>query len=138
MSIFRRKSSLDLATDTLFAAVESKDLPQCAKLVAKSSTSITAKSSKSYTGWTPLHQAAFLGHFDILKLFVSHKPDVNIRDNAGVTPLMLAVVQGFHTCAKLLIDNGANVDLVDDSGQSARSHIATMPVGRSQHISRQL
>jgi len=41
-------------------------------------------------GTTVLHWAATKGNFEIIKLFLKYKAQVNAKDNKGRTPLMLA------------------------------------------------
>ena len=46
------------------------------------------------TQWTPLHSAAINGHERIIQLLLSHKADVNSRNERESTPLHLASQEG--------------------------------------------
>jgi len=58
-------------------------------------------------GGTPLHVAAFNGHFEAVKFLVASGVDVNARDNEGWTPLSQARDQGFPAIVDWLKKNGA-------------------------------
>ncbi len=76
------------------------------------------KSTKS------LHQAAFDGDIDQVKLLVSKGADVNAKDMTGYTPLFYAVQSGQKKAAELLIGGGANVNARDGYGNTPL-HYAT-------------
>ena len=52
---------------------------------------------------TPLHNAAFNGHIECLKLLVESNANTNAEDNTGSTPLHHAVKKGNKSCASYLI-----------------------------------
>jgi ankyrin repeat protein len=58
-------------------------------------------------GFTPLHQAAFFGHRDIVEFLIAEGADVNAKNNAGSTPLYLAKGKGHKEIAALLTQHGA-------------------------------
>ena len=76
--------------------------------------------SKFQTGYTPMHCAAFGGHYDCLKLLLSQpqgKP--NIADPVdGRTPVHLVCWKGYADCLKLLLSNGGNLHLRDHDGNT--------------------
>jgi len=45
---------------------------------------------KNNDGWTPLHSAAYYGHFEIVKYLVEHGADIIAKNNDGLTPLQCA------------------------------------------------
>ena len=46
--------------------------------------------AKSDDGWTPLHDAASMGHKEIVELLLAKGANVNAKNNYGNTPLDLA------------------------------------------------
>src|SRR5205807_1549839 len=60
----------------------------------------------------PLHDAAWFGHTDVVKLLLDHKADIDARDKDGQTPLMLAAASHRTETADLLCRRGAELDLV--------------------------
>ncbi len=58
-------------------------------------------------GFTPLHQAVFFGHREIVEFLIAEGADVNAKNNAGSTPLYLAKGKGHHAIAELLVQHGA-------------------------------
>lgn len=69
---------------------------------------------------TPMHCAAFGGHYDCLKLLLRQpqgKP--NIADPVdGRTPVHLVCWKGYADCLKLLLSNGGNLHLRDHNGNT--------------------
>jgi ankyrin repeat protein len=61
-------------------------------------------------GATPLHKAAFSGHYDAAKLLLENGADVAKHDYEGCTPLHKAAYSGQSKLVALLIENGAEVD----------------------------
>lgn len=77
-------------------------------------------SSKSQTGFTPTHCAAFGGHYECLKIMLSWsdgKPNV-IDPKDGRTPVHLAAWKGHGGCLKLLLRKGGNLLLPDRNGDT--------------------
>lgn len=60
-----------------------------------------------HNGGTPLHVAAFNGHFDVVKYLVAEGAEVNARDKEGWTALSQARDQGFPAIVDWLKKNGA-------------------------------
>lgn len=82
-----------------------------------------APSSKSQTGYTPMHCAAFGGHDECLKIMLSWPDgDPNVVDpNDGRTPVHLAAWKGHGRCLKLLIRKGGDVRRPDHRGETPMS-----------------
>lgn len=58
---------------------------------------------------TALYRACQGGHQDVVKVLLSHKPELEIRYRwSGDTPLLLAVSQDDFEIVKMLVDAGAN------------------------------
>lgn len=68
--------------------------------------------------WSPLADAAFAKHFDIMKLLIQSGARVDAPDHRGVT---LLVSMGFFdpTVATILLDAGADPNAADQEGQTA-------------------
>lgn len=58
----------------------------------------------------PIHVAVLKKHYDIVKLLIDNKADVNITNEVEDTPLDLAIKVGDLEIVKLLINNKANVN----------------------------
>ena len=58
-------------------------------------------------GFTPLHQAVFFGHKEIVEYLVAQGADVNVKNIAGSSPLYLAKGKGHKEIAALLTKHGA-------------------------------
>jgi len=58
-------------------------------------------------GFTPLHQAVFFGHGEIVEYLIARGADVNAKNDAGSTPLYLAKGKGHKEIAALLTQHGA-------------------------------
>ena len=78
------------------------------------------RSSKSQTGYTPMHCAAFGGHYDCLKIMLSWPDgDPNVIDPSdGRTPVHLAAWKGHVSCLKLLLRKGGDFLLHDHKRNS--------------------
>jgi ankyrin repeat protein len=46
--------------------------------------------AQGVNGWTPLHDAAFVADYNIVKMLVEHGADTSIKNNAGMTALQCA------------------------------------------------
>lgn len=76
-------------------------------LVALKNSGASLSVQEPHHGGTPLHVAAFNGHFEVVKFLVQAGVPVNPRDNEGWTPLSQARDQGFPAIADWLKKNGA-------------------------------
>ena len=71
---------------------------------------------KDYTGWTPLHIAAFYDHKAIVEHLIKAGADLNTIDKYGWTPLHVAAYYGHQEIVETLIKAGADINLRDDLG----------------------
>ncbi|MFQ6039423.1 MAG: sigma-70 family RNA polymerase sigma factor [Candidatus Poribacteria bacterium] len=85
-----------------------------------------ANARRGPDGWTPLHYAADVGNFDIVKIILKYGADVNAQDAKGRTPLQLAAHRhateiGYYLSVlwsytiELLLDHGAGEDIFDNA-----------------------
>ncbi len=107
-----------------------------------SSTRLKFVSAK---GLTALHEACSRGHFDIVRLLLQQKADVNaasfMPNNVQVqghldlkeTPLHLAAANGHSRVAALLLQAGANIAVLTAKGLSAL-HVAVVGLDGRQHV----
>ena len=56
-------------------------------------------------GWTPLHSAAWSGHYDVCRIILDHVGYKNPRDNLGNTPLHAAANRGHMEVYELILAN---------------------------------
>ena len=69
-----------------------------------------------YFKQTPLHWAAKLGQYEILKIFLKHTKMINTYDKDFRTPLFLAALNNHKKCVELLLENGGNAFIRDKEG----------------------
>ena len=74
--------------------------------------------AKDEVGRTPLHDATFYGHKEIVELLIAKGADVNAKDKWDVTPLNGAAANGDKEIAELLIAKGADVNAKNDNGRT--------------------
>ena len=60
--------------------------------------------------WTAMHEAAKVGHVDILMLLLRNGGRVNHRDVTGVTPLAVAAEHGHFHVTEILLNCGQSGD----------------------------
>eukprot|EP01032_Pedospumella_encystans_P014073 gene14073-16182_t len=70
-------------------------------------------------GTTPIVKALLNWHNDVVKLLLSHNPDLNLKDDSGWTALHNAAMSGNGEAVQLLIEHGADVDIPDEGGATA-------------------
>lgn len=80
-------------------------------------------SSKSQTGYSPMHCAAFGGHYKCLKIMLSWSDgDPNVVDPSdGRTPVHLAAWKGNGKCLRMLLRKGGDLRLPDYNGKTPKS-----------------
>ena len=66
-----------------------------------------------------LHHAAMAGRNDVVDLLVSHRADVNTRNDFDRTPLILAAWKGHASTCSHLLSLGADPTLQNKAGQTA-------------------
>ncbi|XP_063382703.1 tonsoku-like protein [Cydia fagiglandana] len=77
---------------------------------------------RDFAGWTPLHEAAINGHYEIAQILIDHGAVINDRgtnESKGQTPLHDAACNGYMDVMQLLLDRGAIPSIKNDLGHTA-------------------
>ncbi len=69
-------------------------------------------------GATPLHEAAFYGHKEVVEFFVEKGASVNAKDEHGATPLHEAAYEGHKEIVEFFVEKGASVKAQDKNGRT--------------------
>lgn len=94
----------------LHTAVKKNDQTRIKELIANNIN----VNMKDKLGWTPLHHACFLSHYDIAQLLLKAKADPNIHENRNrLTPLHISCTNLDWRTTKLLLEHQANPNLQD-------------------------
>ncbi|XP_074656432.1 oxysterol-binding protein-related protein 1-like isoform X2 [Tubulanus polymorphus] len=72
--------------------------------------------SKSNYGWSPLHLAAYFGHYQVAKLLLENGADVNDVNTNGDTALHKAAFSNRVDVVTLLINHSADVSMINSEG----------------------
>lgn len=76
-------------------------------------------------GRRALHEAAFFGHLEMVKLLLDHGATLDAQVlPLGHTALYMAVLQGHHDIARYLIGKGARLDVQDEIMGTGLLHLA--------------
>ena len=100
----------------LIVAVKSGDIKVVQELLKDKSININARDEE---GWSPLLQASYDGHKEIIELLLDHKADINIQNRFGDTALIWASAIGSKEIVKLLLDYGADINIQNNDGRTA-------------------
>lgn len=69
-------------------------------------------------GNTPLHEAAFWGNVEVVRLLISKEANVDAKDYYGCTPLHDAVDYGNLEILELLLGKNTYVNALNEDGQT--------------------
>eukprot|EP00913_Durusdinium_trenchii_P025004 g23469.t1 len=78
---------------------------------------------EDYQDRTPLHEAAYYGHLNLVEYFVEKGAPINVIDKFGQTPLFRAVDGGRHDVVKYLVEKKAETNWLDNE-QCSVQHCA--------------
>ncbi|XP_063073009.1 ankyrin repeat and SOCS box protein 3 isoform X2 [Engraulis encrasicolus] len=97
--------TLDLACP-LFAAVDGGHQEVVEVLLQHGAE---ANGQRNVSGWSCLHQAAYRGHADIVRMLAGVS-SLEALDDYNITPLFLTAQYGHSKCLEILVQEGANVN----------------------------
>ncbi|KFP70703.1 PREDICTED: ankyrin repeat and SOCS box protein 3-like [Acanthisitta chloris] len=95
------------ATTPLFLAVENKHT-EVVKFLLQHGANV--EGPHCWSGWNSLHQAAFQGSTEIMKVLLEKGASKNYRDDFGITPLFVAAQYGQLESLRLLVSHGADIN----------------------------
>jgi cytohesin len=85
-----------------------------------------------FTGWTPVHLAAFRGNrTDVLAVLLAHGANPGVANSEGCTPLHLAAGKGFADTCAFLLAKGAPPNAKDKSGFTPMDYIPSKDMYKS-------
>ena len=97
----------------------------------KTSKLCSAENDRGTKGeMTPLMEAAYNGHTDIVTLLIDHGHDINRKSSTGNTALMYACCGGFEHTVHNLLCAGANTEIFNENG-----HTPLMEAASGGHVS---
>ena len=91
---------------------------EAARILILAGAMIDARRGSESTGVTALESASYFGYFEIVKLLVDSKANVNVRVYDGYTPLHQAVRNGHVAICQYLVEHGARLDDVRANGRT--------------------
>ncbi|XP_055051544.1 ankyrin repeat domain-containing protein 49 [Misgurnus anguillicaudatus] len=97
----------DTPTELMLWAAERNRLATVERLLASNSTLASCYDSD---GYTPLHRAAYGGHFTVVLALLDAGADLHMRTADGWTPLHSACYWGHTSVASCLLRQGAEVN----------------------------
>lgn len=74
-------------------------------------------------GNRPIHIAAQNGHFDLVRLLIKYKVDLDAVNNAMNTALHMARTYDYYWCAQLLTGGGASKGINNEAGHVSETGI---------------
>ncbi|XP_035693855.1 ankyrin-2-like [Branchiostoma floridae] len=87
------------------------------ELLLKTGTQVDSRNKREAT---PLHEAAYGGHVDVVELLLKAGARVDITDRRKATPLHEATSGGHVDVVELLLKAGARVDITDKNGRTPK------------------
>jgi ankyrin repeat protein len=106
---------MDTNSDLLEAA-RGGHFDRAQELLTKENLDLNFKNEK---GHSALMLAAYHGHYELTKFFISAGADVNSVDNSSNSILMGVVFKGHRQIFEILVQAGAKLDFANDKKQTA-------------------
>lgn len=94
---------------------------ECCKIILNKQPSMV--NWKDNGGWTPLVWACENSHIDVVKFFITYKPNTRISDNENNVALHWAAISGCLEVVKSLVEYDSEVNMFNEAGETAL-HIA--------------
>jgi ankyrin repeat protein len=120
-NIYGDNSSNEIGFNSLMTAVAVNDIAGV-KFFSKGGESII--NQQNIGGATAIHIAAREGNYEIIKILIDNKANINVIDKEGWTPLMRAALSGDFSSVELLVKNHADASLINIFGESVIIHVA--------------
>ena len=93
----------------LFVVSAIGDLSLTKFIIENVDSEVTRNSSeKTDVGGTPIHNAAYGGHLDVMKLLIAKTHNPNPVDKRGISPLTWAIIKGHIEIVKYLVTHVEN------------------------------
>ncbi len=92
----------------IFRAVNKQEREKAMKMIEENPALVNAS---NYTGWTPLHWAAYTGDTEIIKFILNKGADINVVSRIGLTTVYLATSEGHKEATELLLKEGADPNI---------------------------
>ncbi|KAG5450250.1 Ankyrin repeat and MYND domain-containing protein 2, variant 2 [Clonorchis sinensis] len=106
-----------MSLEDFHTAVTDGDFAKVKLLLSADSTLVNEVNE---SGMSPLHQACFRGHVDVVEYLLQNGADVNSKDQKqGYTALMFAAITGNRPLTKLLLQRGARINDTNKIGRTA-------------------
>jgi len=129
ITMVSKKKRVELAREALRKAVYDGRAQDVERLLADADVAVDAKRRD---GRTPLFNAVWEGHGEVVSLLLNKGADVNATMRSGETPLYLAIFRGRTAMVKQLLDQGAFVNQVVkggyNKGTTSLHHAAMFPM----------
>ncbi|CAH1714232.1 unnamed protein product [Aphis gossypii] len=94
---------------------------ECCKIILNYQPSMV--NWKDNGGWTPLVWACENSHTDVVKFFITYKPNTRISDDENNVALHWAAISGCLEVVKCLVEYDSEVNMFNEAGETAL-HIA--------------
>ncbi|XP_017311967.1 ankyrin repeat and SOCS box protein 2 isoform X2 [Ictalurus punctatus] len=102
--------------DPFLAAIWKGDAKTLSVLIKTKSRNLLEANQE---GWLPLHESAYYGHVDCLKILLSAEPEtINRCTPKNQTPLLLATSRRHSACVCYLLEKGADPNLANNQRET--------------------
>ena len=111
----KRWSPNNVAAHNLYDAWKERDISKMVELINKDPSIIDIV---NWRGETVLHQAAYHGNIEVVKILIEKGANINAKNMVNVTPLHFAALNHHFDIIEFLIKSNADISAKPDSGWS--------------------
>lgn len=111
------------AKDALEEAIRAGDLQKCSAIIESDFNGVDHVNE---LGDSYLHQAAFHGHVEVVRMLIDVGADIHGKGRRGYTPLHFAALRGHHEVVDCLLEHGADVRVKNATGKNCYE-VARLP-----------